>query len=536
MSLLSRDAVARCAVLALAIAPAAMAQGLNAHGPSALWPEEKKVAPDTHRSLPVAGQEATPTKRSSWLEPRIVVRHTATSNARRDAQGTSDQITEISPGLRWLGNTSRVKGFVDYSLRGFHYARSTGTSHIEHQLNGNVAIEAVEQHLFVDVNGAISMQPISVFGPPVDGLPGNPNAAQTSRFGVSPYWRGRLGSAADYELRYRMQDVRSDSAQRSDARSQEWRVRVDNAQSQPVLGWALEAGQEQVDFSQRRSLDSTTLRARLRYAATPDWMLMAVAGAESTNEVSLARESHHIAGLGVQWRPSERTRVLLERENRYFGAAHNVLLEHRSAQTIWRYSDTQGVSHGLGAQSASLGGLFDLLYGFYAQMEPDPLLRSQRVQAEIDRLGLSADLQVPQDFLRSSSTLERVQQLSVALLGRRSMVTLAVMQSDNRRLGLGPALLGDDFDSNARIRQRGWSVLLAHRLTPQTALQASLSEQRAVGTALGQQVHVRSLALGLSTQLALRTSLGLQLRRSLSDGRASPYNESALVAMLTHRF
>ncbi len=524
----------RYAALVLVTAPVAMFPAARAQS----MPEKGSAISSTG-ALPSAQENATSAQRTSWLEPRVSVQHTITSNARRDASNLSDQITDISPGLLWIGNTARIKGFADYSLHGFHYVNTTGASHLEHHLNARVAVEAIEQRLFVDVTGVVTMQPISVFGAPVDGSPGNPNAAQTSSFGLSPYLRGRIGSVAEYEARYSVQDNRTDTSRRSDVRTQEGRFRVDNRQSGQWLGWGVEASQEQVDFSLGRSIDTATLRARLKAVVTPQWMLMGVVGVESTNQLALERESSRIAGLGVLWRPSERTRVSVEQESRYFGKAHNVLLEHRTARTVWRYSDTKGVSQGQGAQSASLGGLFDLLYGFYAQVEPDPILRTQRVQTEINRLGLSPDLLVPQDFLRSASTLQRMQQLSLALLGRRSVVTLAVMQSDNRRLGLVALSAGDDFDTNTRIRQRGWSLSLAHRLTPQTAVQASLIEQRSVGTAPGQETRVRSLAVGTSMQLAPRTSLGLQLRRSVSDGHASSsraYNESALVATLTHRF
>ena len=83
---------------------------------------------------------------------------------------------------------------------------------------------------------------------------------------------------------------------------------------------------------------------------------------------------------------------------------------------------------------------------------------------------------------------------------------------------------------------RGVSLLLAHRLTPNTSIQASLDELRSVGTVPGLETRVRTLSLGLNTLLAPRTSGGLQVRRSLSDGPASPYSESAVVGTITHRF
>ena len=481
-------------------------------------------------------EQGKSTHPSWWLEPHIAVQHTVTSNVRRNATDISDQVTEVSPGLRWVGNTARIKGFADYTLHGIHYAHDSDQANVRHKLNAHVAIEAIEQRVFVDVDGVVSLQSLSAFGAPVDGAPANPNAVQTSRFGISPYLRGRFGSAAEYEVRYKVQRTLTDTDRSSNITLQDWRLHLNNQASGQRLGWSVDATQEQADYSFGRSIDTTALRGRLSYAATPQLMLAVVGGTESTNQISLERESHRIWGVGAQWRPSERTRLVFERESRYFGESHNVLLEHRTARTVWRYTDTRGVSNGLGVPSASMGGLFDLLNGFYAPMEPDPIRRTQLVLAEMDRLGLPADFQVPQDFLRSSSTLKRSQQLSLALLGRRSVVTLAVMQSQQQRLGLQGLNLGDDFDANAHIRQRGWGLLLSHRLTPNMSVQTGLVEQRSVGTASDQQTRVRSLSLGLNTLLAPRTSGAILLRRTVSNGRASPYNESALVATLTHRF
>ena len=504
----------RFAALVLAAAPAFM------HGTVNAQPDDT---------------QAEPRKRSLWLEPRITVQETLTSNARLDARNISDQITEVSPGFRLVSNTAHLRGFVDYSLRSIHYAQEASANQLLHSLNASMLVEAVEQRVFIDVAGVIASQPISVFGPPVNDSPANPNASQTSSYRLSPYLRGRLGTVADYEARYSVQDTRTDTVNRSGVTTQDWLLHLGSSRRGQMLGWAADASQQTNDFSLGRRIDTTTLRGSLSYAVTPQLALLVLGGAESTNQLSPTRESHSIAGFGVNWQPSERTRLSLSRERRYFGGAHNVALEHRTGRTVWRYTDVKGISNGLGTTSASLGSLFDLLDGFYVQQEPDPVLRTQLVLAEIARLGLPANLQVFPDFLRSSSTVRRVQQLSLALLGRRSAVTLAVVQTENRLLD-GSLQLGDDFNANSRILQRGWNLSLAHRLTPNSSIVSGLSEQRSVGTAPGLETRVRSLTLGFNTLLTYRTSGGLQVRRVLSDGLAIPYRESAIIGTITHRF
>ena len=491
-------------------------------------------------SSTVAAQqnEASPESRTPniWVEPRISVQHTVTNNAGLNDTKISDQITEVTPGVRWIGNTARIKGFFDYSLTGIHYAREKGADHLRHQLNANGTVEVVDQRLFVDVAGVVATQPISAFGAPAGVSPANANDSQTSSFRISPYLRGRLGSVADYQARYSVQDTRTGTGRRSAILTQDALLQLDNRRSGQILGWSVAAQQQALDYSLGRRIDTSTLRGSLFYAVTPQLTISGIGGAEATNQLSAVRETSSIWGAGAVWRPSERTSLSLERERRYFGNSHNIALEHRTGRTVWRYTDTQGISNGQDAQAASQGSWYDLFDQFYAQAIPDPILRDQQVQREIAGLGPRANLPVFPDFLRSASTVQRMQQLSLALLGRRSMLTLAVTRSDNRRVDESTPRLGDDFDMNTRIRQRGWNVLLSHRLSPSTSVNAGLVEQRSIGTVPGLQTRMRSLTVGLGTLVAPRTSAGLQLRHIVSDGASNPYSESAIVGTLTHRF
>lgn len=226
----------------------------------------------------------------------------------------------------------------------------------------------------------------------------------------------------------------------------------------------------------------------------------------------------------------------MERENRYFGESHNVLLEYRTARTLWSYVDRKNINTGLGDRSlATIGSLYDLLDNIYARIEPNSIRRSQLVLQEIERRGVPANTQVFPDYLTSSSTVQRLQQLSLALLGQRGTVTVAVSRSDSRALD-GLLRLGDDFDVNTRIRQRGWHLTAGHRLTPNASVNASLSDVRSLGSAPGQETRVRSFALGWDALVARRTSVGIQLRRSLLNGGARDYSESAITGFITHRF
>jgi len=470
------------------------------------------------------------------IEPSITLRHTATNNARLDATQLNDQITELSPGLRVVANTARIQGFADYSLRLAHYAKGTASDQVWHNLNARGTVEAVQNAVFIDVSGAAGLQPISAFGAPGVDSPANPNLTQTTSFRISPYLRGTLGDAADYELRYSLQEDQSDADNRADVRQRNWRFFIGSQTVGQLWGWTLDASDDTADFSNGRSIETTSLRGRLIYYISPQFQFFGTGGVESTNQVTPTRESRNIWGGGFDWRPSVRSRISMERENRYFGESHNVLLEYRTARTLWSYVDRKNINTGLGDRSlATIGSLYDLLDNIYARIESNSIRRSQLVLQEIERRGVPANTQVFPDYLTSSSTVQRLQQLSLALLGQRSTVTVAVSRSDSRALD-GLLRLGDDFDVNTRIRQRGWHLTAGHRLTPNASVNASLSDVRSLGSAPGQETRVRSFALGWDALVARRTSVGIQLRRSLLNGGARDYSESAITGFITHRF
>jgi uncharacterized protein (PEP-CTERM system associated) len=301
------------------------------------------------------------------------------------------------------------------------------------------------------------------------------------------------------------------------------------------MSWTVEAAQQNAEYTNGRNIDTTALRGRLGYMPRSGLRLVAIGGAESTNQLSPIRETSSILGFGVDWRPSERTSVSFERVKRYFGESHNAVAQYRTGRTVWRYTDKKSVVNGLGDQFGSPSPLYDLLDGFYMRTEPNAIRRMQLVQAEIERMGLPADMQVFQDFLTSSSKLQRLQNLSFAILGQRSTLTVAVMRSDSRLLQ-GAFSLGDDFSNDSKIRQRGWNISASHRLTPSSGVTLSFGEMRNSGVDTGLETRTRPFIFSWTSLVARRTSVGLQLRRVLSDGNVSQYGESAIMGFITHRF
>jgi len=537
--------VTGCTAWVMSVASLLLHESVLAQVPESGGGQSSEVTMGTLPLIPSASAIGTPgatTPNSSggpnqsnrWFEPRITIQHTVTSNARLNSAGHSDHVTEVMPGFSLMRDTARVKGFVDYTLRASHYARGTDSDKIWHSLNARGTVEAVEDRLYVDMDGTIGLQAVSAFGP-IGNSAANSNMAETSNFRISPYLKGDLSGGINYEARYGIREIRSDAAINSDATVHDWLLQLGRKPVGQAFGWVLDATQQNINYSNSRNIESTAFRGRLIYLATLQLRLIGIAGFESTNQRLPTKESHDIVGLGFDWRPSDKSKLFVERQSRYFGSAYNVNLEHRLARAVWRYTDRKDVTVGTAAQSGSTGSLFDLLDGYYTQIEPSPIRRIQLVQAELARMGLPADMQVFPDFLSSSSKLQRQQQLSLALLGRRSTLTFALSRSDARQMD-GTLQLGDDFQNNQRIHQRGWNIMFAHRLSPNSTINAAFGDTRSIGSTLGWEARTRTLLIGWNTRIAPRTSLGLQLRRVLSDGNMSQYDESAVMGLITHRF
>ena len=471
-----------------------------------------------------------------WIEPSVSVGATLSSNGNASSSNArSELMMDVTPSLRAVLNTARVKGFVDYSLSAEYYLDGNSGNRLSNRLNASATLEAWDQRAFVDVSGSISDQSVSAFGP--QNLTGraDTNRSETSSFRVSPYIRGTLGGVVDYQLRYALQTLNTDTSIRSDSTSQVLSARLGSRPAGQQLGWFLDASAQENDYAVGRDTSSDIARAGLIVAVSPQLNVTLSAGVETNDTISLQRESYNITGLAFDWRPSMQTSLSVSVEKRYFGTGYNASLEHRTGRTIWRYSASRSASDSpTQAGSVGLGTNYDIVDALLAQSIPDPILRAQAVLQFLANFNIPADAQNFQDFLSSSATLNQTQQLSVALNGIRGVITFNVTRGTTSRLD-SLTTLGDDFDSNTEIDQQSWGVSYGHRLTSLTSFNAAYIDQKSSGSS-GIGSKRQSVSLGLSTRLAPRTSGSVQLQFGRFNNTAGSYNDAAISGRITHRF
>lgn len=473
------------------------------------------------------------------LEPSVSLRETLSSNVRlSSSDARSDLVTEVTPQLRLSSNAGRLKGYLDYSLRGMLYARESSSSDVQQALSAQGVVEAIENWAYVDASASVSQQSASALGSrSSDTALIDSNRTEVSSFRVSPYLRGRLGGVANYEARWTGSSTSSSRGSATESSSEAASLTVSSDSSAFTrLGWSADISQQTSKFGSRNSRKSERVNGTLFYSLTPELRLLGRAGRESNDLATLKNEQYTTWGWGGTWKPTERTTLDVSRDHRFFGNGHSVRFEHRTPRTAWTFSSSQDVN-----TSALSGGadnprtVFDVLFSQFASIAPDPIQRAALVDAFLQNFGLSRSTLASGGFLSSTATVERRKTFSVALLGVRSTLLFSAFRNDAR--AVDPTVAGAGELSNGNLlHQRGLSLNASHRLTPQSALSLDYSITNTRGDLGNRSTDLRSLSATWTNRLSDDVDLSLTARRSLFESSTDPYNESALVANLRVRF
>lgn len=471
------------------------------------------------------------------VSPSLSVSQTFTDNHRVESTNIerSEAITTVGAGLRMAVRGARVRGAFDYSLTGLMYARDSQANDLQNRLQATLQSELVERHVFVDAQASITQQPISALARQTpDGFTSTRNRTEVSTLRLQPRLQGRLAGEVDVQAALSLAATDTGGAQDT-TDSVDTGASLSLAGGAGRVGWSLLASRQIVDFKQGRQTENDLVTLQLSVRPDVDWALRARGGVEA-NDYRRAdgKDRYDNFGAGVTWSPSPRTSVSLDGDKRSFGHSHTVALQHRSRRTVLRYTDSQGVTDGAGDTAQSLVGAYDLFFDLLSSQEPDPVLREQLVNDLLQRNNLDRESQIALGFLTSAVTLQRRQELSVAVQGQRTSVLASVFGNDSSRVDTVSSAV-DDTAGGSRVRQRGLSLAVNHRVTPTGS--ASLATSVVRGSELGGlRTDLRTVSATWSDRLGARTSYSLSLRHSEYDADADPYTENALIANLSLRF
>lgn len=472
------------------------------------------------------------------LTPSLTVTETLTDNSRLSTTDRrSDLVTQVTPAIRISSTGGRVRGFLDYSLTGLVYARSTSGNEWQNALNGAVNVEAIENWAFLDAYANISQQSTSAYGTrSADSTLINANRTEVRTLTLSPYLKGRIANAADYEVRLTQNWTRNSTADTANNSSTLASVRVGSDSSSRTLNWSADASHQAYDYSVGRSTVDDRVRGLLYMTVDPQLRLTLIVGREESDIESVDEVGRNTPGIGFDWTPSPTTRLSAQAERRFFGNSHSLSFEHRTPRTVWRFSDVQDITTGFGQPTpGTVGTAYDLFFAQFASQQPDPVLRAGLVNAFLQANGIAPSAQAFTGSLASAVTRQRRQQFSFALVGIRDTATFGASQTQGLRVDSG-ATVADDFANGNQVRSRGVSVGVAHRLTPSTALNVLAAIDRTSGTVAAPTTTLRSIGLYLTGAVNSRSTYSLGAHHSQFSSPTNPYQESGLTAVLGMRF
>ncbi len=484
------------------------------------------------------------------IRPEVESTLTLTSNAAyaTASEARADTILSVSPRLVVSSRGARVSINGNIGIEGVVYANTSGASQVRPRGRLDLRSELIERWLFLD--GSLSADRVSA--DPYSATPDSASAFNdytVLRTQISPYVERRLTprlgllARSDHVLTRRVGGASVlDPGGTDPARDAHEQAQILRLEYQPLpLGWTAELTREDTRHRGAATsiLEETGARVTGTYAPTPQLLLGATLGRESTH-YSLIDRTDSIVGGRIKWQPSERTTLEARVERRFFGAGFDAQLRHRSPFFGFelradREPVAQSGSHLLGLAGSDVRGLLD---GVLTTRFPNASQRTVMVNNLIRDLNLPTTLVAPLDLFTSYAQLQSGASVTVLVYGKVTTLTATAFLRKRVRLVdlddvLAPASLSSDN------KQLGLEVSLTRRLSRTLNAEIGLRGTKIQGLGVRSDANTSDVVLrgGVAMLLSPDTQFGLgarhqRVRSSVTD----PSRESALVATLLHRF
>ena len=482
----------------------------------------------------VAQSQGSSGSPKSGISSSIDAISTYAVNSRLGGLSGADLMTELRPGLSLFSRSGRVVGSLSYSLGLANHTRDNSSDSVQNNLRASLSAEAVPSWVFIDASASIGQQVLSPNG--VQSVSNstqyNSNRAEVGNFSISPYVRGVLGTAINYEARLNASVSNTRRSIVGDSSLSGGSLSFSSALAGTELGWGLLATSQTTDFRSGRQTSGDRLSATLSYNPDVDLTLTARAGQEASNVTSLTTTRHDNYGLGVSWRPTPRTRAQFDFDERYFGRAHRVLVEHRMASSSLQFSSSRDVSNpSTGQASSQAVTLYQVYFAQAAGVEPDPVLREQFVLAFMRAQGLDPNALVSQSLLNTGISVQERHQLSWSYSAMRMAGSLQIFSSTSKVIDAPLST-----SANQESRQWGYMATASYRLTPTVGVALTGSRMLTQATLTRGATELKSLNLSVNSQLARRTTATLAARYTVFNSTTDPYREAAVTVSLGYRF
>lgn len=496
------------------------------------------------------GLLSAPASAETWrITPAVNVRETYTSNANLapSGQAQSSFVTTLGAGLGVQGNGARVQLNGSLGVSGNYYAGDYSTNNgdnvfVTANLLGRV--EAIEKFFFIEGAVNVSQQYLSPFAPtPASTIGATNNRYTSAGFRISPYIRGVFPGGTTYLLR--SDSIWSNLAQvqnvpgSTSSFTQVWSGRLDS----PIrtFGWSADASATRTSFSaQERSTSSEIVRGYLNWRPDPQVLVYGIGGYE-WNDYYLTQSDNIVYGAGGEWRPTERTLVRGNWQERFFGSSYLAQVTHRNPFTAFDVNASRNIStypQQLFAAPAG-GDLAALVDATFITRIPDPVQRAQAVQQFLATSGLPATLQSPLNYYIQQVILYDQQSATFTLLGVRNSTAFTLYNRKQEAISGGTgAALPPQLSFGQNNTQRGGAVTYSHLLTPFTNLNATATRYQTTATApLAARSTTNAFLLSAGTRLGPKTDgFGGLTYTDFDSDVTNDYAAFGVYVGLNHRF
>lgn len=471
-----------------------------------------------------------------------------TDNVRLAPDGSpnkeADFVTRLVPGVYGKYTTRRFSGEVDYRLINIIYAKTSLNNRTLHNLNAKGTGELLKDFFFVD--GAVRMRQInrSLLGRQGDDVNQTGNLANIRQYSLSPYVRKRFGGTATTELRYARILSESDQSQSYfNSQANSYVGSILSGSDFQVFQWGFNYARQDIDFDLRP--DTVKIEseiANVRYNITRRFGITATGGYENNTFGGGLQDKPKGArwSVGFIWVPTPRTSIEFAGGKRFFGDNYFLDASHRTRLFAFNSHYEENIRSALNILNVDAGNTLSVLTALFTAQAPpgtDPGAIAELVQLIIGELGLPFGAAFAQGYLTNRFFLQKSFESSVALNTAKNTVLFRVFHRTRKPLD-GRLLLDAVLGGLSHLKQEGVGVLLSHRITNRTRLNANYMYRRLHFRDLNRRDHNHLVTFSVSREITENITGLLRYRRNsrTSNRIGNQYVENRFTASLGMRF
>ncbi|MEM7504625.1 MAG: TIGR03016 family PEP-CTERM system-associated outer membrane protein [Pseudomonadota bacterium] len=406
----------------------------------------------------LASAYAAPSAGADWVVvPRFSVDQLYSDNVGLNVDGAREEdfVTSVESGVLIRGTGRRLTFALDYNAEALVYQRDHDRNGIQQQFQLDADAELYERVLFLEVSGKRSQQNASnQVASGTDNISGSDNTrVDVQTYTIAPIVRHRLGSYADIESRFELNQVSNErNSVRNTSVSRRSTVTIDSGDRFARVPWSLNYSNTRTRTSSGEVQRFERAGAEARIQINRKYAMLARVGVEN-NEFTSNQNARDGAtwDLGFTWTPSRRTTLEVGYGSRFFDRNFFFDLSHRTKKLTIAASYSQDITT---SREEQLNRVLVPLTDAAGNAVLDPVSGAQ-IQVPIDNLEISDEVIAEQRF-----------DGSIAYTGRRTTATLS---------GFGSERSGQQTNSDSSVY--GASLAVQRRLSRNTTLSGTASTQ-----------------------------------------------------------